>query len=38
VSELLTASFNLELINDWRVTRRTQVRQTMAFGISYAVL
>ena len=38
IGDYLTAKVNVELLNDWRVTRKTQVRQTVAFGLSYAIL
>jgi len=38
INEYLTAKVNVELVNDWRVTARTQVRETVAFGLSYALL
>jgi len=38
VNELITAGINLQLINDWRVTPRTQTKQTLTFGLSYALL
>jgi hypothetical protein len=38
VSTYLTAKVNVELLNDWRVSRKTQVRETIAFGLSYVVL
>jgi putative salt-induced outer membrane protein YdiY len=38
ISEYFTAKINVELLNDWRVTRKTQVRETIALGFSYALL
>ena len=38
INNYLTAKVNVELLNDWRVTRRTQVRETIALGFSYALL
>jgi hypothetical protein len=38
INEYFTAKVNVELLNDWRVTRRTQVRETVALGFSYALL
>jgi hypothetical protein len=38
ISEYFTAKVNVELLNDWRVTRKTQVRETVAIGFSYALL
>jgi hypothetical protein len=37
ISEYITAKFNLLLINDWRATPRTQVKETVACGISYTL-
>jgi hypothetical protein len=38
VNDYVQAGFSVQLINDWRVTPRTQAKQTLAFGLSYAVL
>ena len=38
ISDYFTAKLNVELLNDWRVTRKTQVRETIALGFSYALL
>ncbi|MDH4070688.1 MAG: DUF3078 domain-containing protein [Ignavibacteria bacterium] len=38
VGDYFTTKLNVELLNDWRVTRRTQVRETVSIGISYALL
>jgi len=38
ISEYITAKVNVQLINDWRATARTQAKETIAFGISYTLL
>ena len=38
ISEYITAKLNVQLINDWRATARTQVKETIAFGITYTLL
>jgi hypothetical protein len=38
VTTYITANVSVEFLNDWRVTRRTQVRETIALGLSYTVL
>ncbi len=38
INDYFTAKLNVELLNDWRVTRKTQVRETIALGFSYALL
>lgn len=38
VNEYITAGLSVSLINDWRVTPRTQSKQTLALGLSYALM
>jgi hypothetical protein len=38
VNDLITAGITVQLINDWRVTPRTQSKQTLSFGLTYALL
>jgi len=38
VNEYITTGLSVSFINDWRVTPRTQSKQTLALGLSYALL
>ncbi len=38
VNDVITAGITVQLINDWRVTPRTQSKQTLSFGLTYALL
>lgn len=38
VGDYFTTKLNVEFLNDWRVTRRTQVRETISIGVSYTLL
>ncbi|HTY36800.1 MAG TPA: DUF3078 domain-containing protein [Bacteroidota bacterium] len=38
VNKYITANFNVQLINERPVTPRTQVKQTIALGLRYAIL
>ena len=38
VNKYITVSFNVQLINDITVTRRTQIKQVLALGVSYTLL
>ena len=38
VNKYITANFNVQLINEKPVTPRTQVKQTIALGLRYALL
>jgi hypothetical protein len=38
VNKYVTVSFNVQLINDITVTRRTQIKQVLALGVSYTLL
>ena len=38
VSKFVTVNFNVQLINERKVSPRTQVKQTLALGLSYAIL
>lgn len=38
VSKYVTVNLNVQLINEKRVTPRTQVKETIAIGLSYAIL
>jgi len=38
VSKYVTVNFDVQLINEKKVTPRTQAKQTLALGISYAIL
>lgn len=38
VSKYFTVNLNVQFINDKQVTPRTQVKETLAFGVSYTVL
>jgi hypothetical protein len=37
IGKYITSIFNLQLINERRVTPRTQVKETISMGISYAI-
>ena len=38
VNKYIVVTFNLQLVNDVTVTRRTQVKETLALGFSYNIL
>jgi hypothetical protein len=38
VNDVVTVGITVQLINDWRATPRTQSKQTLAIGLSYALL
>ena len=38
VNKYVTVSFNVQLINDVTTTRRTQIKQVLALGLSYTLL
>jgi hypothetical protein len=38
VNKYVTVSFNVQLINDVTVTKRTQIKQVLAIGVSYSLL
>jgi hypothetical protein len=38
VNKYVSVSFNVSLVNDVTVTRRTQIKQVLAIGISYSLL
>ena len=38
VNDVVTAGITLQLINDWRATPRTQSKQTLSLGLTYALL
>ncbi len=38
VNKYVTVGFNVQLINDVTVTRRTQIKQVLAIGLSYTLL
>jgi hypothetical protein len=37
VSKYVTASFNLQLINETRISPKTQVKETIGIGLSYTL-
>ena len=38
VNKYVSVSFNVQLINDVTTTRRTQIKQVLALGLSYTLL